>query len=983
MNAVRQGGFQQVDVNGTGTQEDQSAGPSGGNLGEAASSDAILMNGSVGQSNANQGAFGNFAPGGPGGGAPGGAFPGQSAGGSGFGGMIINVPISGPSSVIGGGGQGGGPPRPRGGGGGGQFGGGVGGLYGMQRIMRQQVNRIRFSFFDRYENSSFDARPYSLTEPNPHKISHWSENFGANLGGPLRIPHVYDGRDKTFFFLNYTLARQLSPVDTFATVPTLPELGGNFADRNAQLFDPCANPSCTSIINGPRPSLGSSIPAGRINSAAQGLLKLLPAPNLPGFVDNFHLQDTVPIDSDSVNFHLLHTISSKLNLSAGYNFNSVRQDALVNFPQFGSKQSIRNQNVNFNLNQNISPKLINSIGLNWSRSRIDTLSDNSFLNNIAGNLGITGISTNPIDFGVPSINFTNFTGLSDPVPALIRNQTLRVMDNVTWSLSKHTLQAGLELRRLQNNTVSDPIPRGLFTFTGLLTANLNAQGQPVPGTGFDLADFLLGLPQATTEQFGNAATYFRHWGFVGYFQDDWRFHPQFTLELGVRYELATPEVELFNHISNIVLNSDISAVAVVTPGQPNPFGGALPNSLIHGSYNDWAPRLGIAWRPFAKDSTVVRAGYSIFYNDSIYTQLGASLANQPPFAEAGTLETSTNQVLTLQNGFPSQSSTTVKNTVAVDPNYKVGYAQLWDLSIEHSLGKGWTTEVTYTGTKGTHLDLLRAPNRAPPGSPLTAQEQLKIANASGFTFDTSGASSLFEALQVRVQKRMSRGFLVLGQYTYSKSIDNASSIGGGTPVVVQDDNNFSAERGLSSFDMRHQFRGFTVYELPFGDKKRWAKHGTAEHLFGNLRVNSGVQIQTGTPYTARVLGTQADNTGTGVNFSERADQVGNPNGNGCGGAPLNFFNTGAFALPPLGRFGNAARNTIEGPCLFNWNLGITRFVQFGKDKEHRFEARWEINNVTNTPNFTGLSTVVNSATYGRVLGARSMRAMDISLRFAF
>jgi hypothetical protein len=225
--------------------------------------------------------------------------------------------------------------------------------------------------------------------------------------------------------------------------------------------------------------------------------------------------------------------------------------------------------------------------------------------------------------------------------------------------------------------------------------------------------------------------------------------------------------------------------------------------------------------------------------------------------------------------------------------------------------------------------------------------------------------------------------MIQGLYTYGKSIDNASSIGGGAPVVVQDDLHPELDRGLSSFDIRHQFRGSYVYELPFGERKRWAHKGWQAATFGDWSVSGNITAQTGTPFTARVLGTAADNTGTGANFSERADQVGDPKLSGDQRTPLHFFDTAAFVLPPTGRFGDAGRNTIPGPGNFTFNFALARRIPFGKDQRHRMDFRWEVSNLTNTPDFTGLSTVVNSTTYGRVTGVRAMRTMDFVIRVTF
>ncbi len=1019
-----QGGFQQVETqnqNQQGAQQSEavpelSVQVDTGPLGEASSSDAFLIRGTVGRglTAGDEGMFpGMFGP--PGGGQFGGGPFGQGEGGGAFpGGAPGGAPGAGPGGFGPGGGPGGfgpggrpggfggmgprggrgaatqagrarqgqrpgaqGPPRAGAQAGRGGFGEGMEALWGAQRMMRLAANRVRFNLNERFGHSAADARPYSLTEPNPAKIASYREHFSAGVGGPLRIPKVYDGREKTFFFINYEMNRRRNPVDTFATVPTGQERQGDFSARGLQLFDPAANPA------GPRVPLGSVIPPGRLDTAAVGLLRFVPMPNLSGTAQNFHLQTRVPNADDRVNVRLLDTISPKLNFSAVYNLNDGRSQSVQSFPALGSRLSSLGQNVMLGLTQNWTQRFIHDTRLNWNRNRVDTLSRFAFLDNVAGNLGITGISTDPVNYGVPRISFNNFTGLNDPIPALRRNQQLRFMDNLTWAKPHHTLRAGVELRRQQNNNRQDPVARGSFTFTGLMTSQLDARGRPVPGTGSDLADFLLGLPQSTTVRFGSSSTYFRSWGFNTYVQDDWRIRPRFTLNWGLRYELATPPIELFNHIANLDVNAGITAVGLALPGVAAPFSGQLPRSLLRGDYNNWSPRIGIAWRPPLKRNLIFRAGYGMFYNGSIYNQLAASLANQPPWAQAQTRLTSSSRILTLENGFPPEPPGTVANTVAVDPNYRVGYAQIWNASLETQIRQGLVAEVTYTDTKGTHLDLLRAPNRALPGGPLDTELRRRIPSAVGFTYDTFGASSIYHALQVRLQRRMSRGLMFQGLYTFGKSIDDASSIGGGGQVVVQDDNNFAAERGLSSFNQRHQFRSFYAYELPFGERKRWANKGWQAALLGNWQISGNTTLSSGTPFTARLLGAASNNSGTGNNFSERPDQVASASLPGDLRTPLQFFNTLSFVLPAPGLFGNAARNTIPGPATVSFNFSVSRALRFGRDRQRRMDLRWEVQNLLNHPNFTGLGTALGSSNFGRVLGARAMRTIDMQMRFNF
>ncbi len=1011
------GGFQQTDLTGEGgaqgeeTQSAQSsnAGPqlsagisSGGN----ASADSFLLQGTVGQGigggpggagfgdlnvGGPEGPGGRGGPGGPGGPGGGGRFGG---GGGGAGGATV---------LFGAGGGGAGGP------GGGPFGGGGGG-----RFLRQQVNRIRFGFYDRYENSAFDARPYSITGAESPKVSHHDNRFGANLGGPLKIPHIYNGSDKTYFFVNYQHENQQSAVNTFSTVPTLDERNGLFCLANAgvpTLFEPFSASIPFPTVASTNCASGAAQQIGPINSAAQGLLGFIPNPNVPGEganqAQNYLLQATTPLASNAVNVHVLHTINAKFNVQVGYNYNGSGSDTLGNFSQVGGTSATRNQNLDLGFTQTWSPNFVNDTHVNFSRSRIRILSDNSFVNDIASQVGILGGSSDATDFGYPNLAFTSFSGFGDPVPSLTRNQTLRFLDTITFVHKKHTMKFGGEVRRVQLNTDTNPNPRGQFAFTGLLTSEL-AGGSPVAGTGNDLADFLLGVPYSVSGRFGITNDYFRSWDFIGFAQDDWRVNSRFTFEYGVRYEAVTPPVELFNHIANLDLNPQVASIAPpctscaaqVLPGATGPFSGAYPQALVHGDYGNWAPRIGVAWLPPIKPKTVVRAGYSIFYNEAIYNTLASNyLAYQPPFATSLSQLTTSAEPLALQTALvqiQNAPPNRIFNTTAVNPFYRNGYARMWTVGTETTLSKNWLLDLTYTGTKGSNLDILRAPNRAPAGTnPLDTQAQLKIPDAVSFLYDQSGAHSIYNGLQVRLIHRFTHGLMFQGIYTFSKSLDDSSTIGGGAPTVVQQDGNVAAEYGLSPFDVRHQLRFFSVYELPFGERHRYATRGWQEHALGNWRLNNVITWQTGAPFTVLLGGSASNNSGTGSNFSERADLCrldgtcegasGNPNFGICGGSSLNYFNTAAFAVPASGTFGNERRGSVEGPCSFSWNFSLAKGFLFGgsRERQHRVEVRWEVQNLTNTPRFTGLGTSLGSTVFGRVTSAASMRTMDVTMRFNF
>ncbi len=1008
LNAMTQGmatgGFQQTDLADESTGQNEEAGPPPATMSSNSaglSSDAFLLQGTVGMglSPNGSGAAGGFGAFGPGGGGP--DVPGIQGAPGGAGGF------GGPAGPGGSGGRGGGGQGPGlvqgggravffGGGPGGGRGGPGGGRGGGVRLFRQAVNRLRFSFYNRYENSVFDAKPYSLTGNQFPKIGHYNERFGGNAGGPLVIPHIYNGKDHTYFFANYQHDTEQNPINTFSTVPTLDERQGVFCGTT--LYQPFSSPGA------PFPTVSPGCQQIPVSAISEALLAYIPAPNVPctaagcPVTRNYLLQATTPSNSDSLNLHVLHTINAKFNLNGGYNFSSVRENTLSNFLDTAGHESTRDQGFNLGLAHNWSPRFVENTSVNWSRSRAQILSDNSYVNNVAGDLGINGIAPAPIDYGLPLIQFTNFSSLNDPVPSLVRNQTLRFDDGITWVRAKHTVRFGGEIRRIQLNNDSNPIPRGQFTFTGLVTAQQGSNGFPLQGTGNDFADFLLGYAYNTRVQFGNPSTHFRSWGFAIYAQDDFRVSKTFTLQYGIRYDAVTPPVELANQIANLDLNSTATAVAVVTPGlagmvngvsvpgNVGPFHGTYPRALIHGDYRNWAPRIGFAWQPGIEPKTIVRGGFSIFYDTSIYNSLAQRyLAYQPPFDVSNTVLSTPQQPLTLSNGLlvQGQSSSTISNTGSIDPYYKDPYAQIWTLGTETSFSQNWILDLTYTGTKGTDLETLRSPNRAPLGTPPDqTQILLQIPTATSFYYLQSNANSIYNALQVRVMHRFTHGFMMQAIYTWGKSLDDAGSVGGTSATVEQQDGNIHAEYGLSSFDVRDQFRLLSVYQLPFGERNRHANHGWSRNLFGDWRLQNVFTWQTGTPYTVLVGGAASDN-GTGTNFSLRADQVGNPNVSICGGSPSEFFNTAAFINPAAFAYGNEHRGAVEGPCTISWNMSVGKTFRFGPEQRHRVDARWEVQNLTNTVNYTGVGTSLGSRYFGQVTSAGSMRTMDLMVRFNF
>jgi hypothetical protein len=585
------------------------------------------------------------------------------------------------------------------------------------------------------------------------------------------------------------------------------------------------------------------------------------------------------------------------------------------------------------------------------------------------------------------IQFTNFTGLNDLIPSLTRNQTFRVVDIFLRNVGKHNIRLGGELRRVEQNLLTDPDARGTFTFSGYTTSDFDSNGLPVSGTGFDLADFLLGLPQTTSKRFGDTSNYFRSWVYDGFFQDDWRATAHLTILYGLRYEYFLPFTEKYDHLADYTFGLGFSS-PVVTCGNPsgnpaysecqNPEN--LPPSLLRSDDHNFAPRIGLAYRPWSKHSLVLRSGYGLFYDGSIYSRLYTNMASQPPFAQASTNATTPNQVLTLENGFPNYASNILTNTYALDPNFRTPYAQTWNFSIEDEFVRNVILSIGYTGTKGTKLDVLLAPNSSARGS------ETAIGNALAFTYETSGAASIYNGLQVGLRRQFHGGFSMSGTYTFSKSIDDAASVGGQGRSVAQYYKDLQAERGLSSFDVRNKLLINHIYQFPFGEQRHWLnKGGTLARAVGNWQLSGITTIQSGTPYTAQILGNLSNRAGTAAISNLRADAV--------TGVPVvlprsertaqEFFNTAAFRPPAPGDYGDAGRDTIPGPGFVNFNMSLDKLVTFSRERGIRGDFRIESDNIFNTPRFGNLATVVNGQGFGRVTSVGAMRSVIFSLRLRF
>lgn len=837
-------------------------------------------------------------------------------------------------------------------------------VFGNNATNRRQ--QYRGGAFWNFRNSAMDASSFALNGAQVTKPSYNNSTYGASLGGPLPLPASL--AKGSFFFLNYTGARGASGSSTYGIVPTVAERAGDFSatlnsstKQLVSLFDP--------LTKAPIP--GGIIPSTQLNSIAAGLLAFYPLPNQTGATQNYRLLYTTPQNSDSLNTRISKTVGKN---QFGATINWQRRSG-INQQLFGFQDPTSGYGINSSLtySRTFTPRLVFNASARYNMNRNETTSYFSNGENVAQKLGIQGASTNPLNYGPPNLSFTNFASLSDSNPTLRRVQTMTGSAGLRYTRGAHAIALGADFTRNIWDLLAEQNARGTLFFGGSSTAAVDANGKSVANTGYDLADFLLGYVQQSTIRSGGYDTYPRSHQVDGYVQDEWSLRKNLTLNVGVRYDYASPFTEKYGRMVNLDVAPGFTAVTPVVAGGTGPYSGKFSNALVNSDFNKFSPRLGLAYRPGTKRRTVIRSGFSLFYDNSIYNRIPGRLTAQPPFAETSTFITSASNILGLQSPFTGPANVTVTNTYAVDRNLRTPYATTWSLSLEHELPGSLVASATYLGTKGTHLDVALWPNRLTSGTTTTS-------NASGYTYDTTVGNSIFNALQFRLNRRLRKGLQWTAYYQWSKSIDDATTIGGAGSTVIQNSNDIEADRGLSSFDRRHNFTFSTMAVSPFGPRGQFMKRGDTlvSKLLSDWSATANLTLQTGAPLTATVLGTSADPSGTGAVGSGRADATGLPINSGSG--PFNLL---AFSVPASGQYGTAGRNTIPGPGTLSLNATFGRTIQFGDSARRSLDIRLTANNVLNHVNITSWGTVVNSSNYGLAAGAGGMRTLSLSLRVRF
>jgi hypothetical protein len=838
-------------------------------------------------------------------------------------------------------------------------------------VTRAGSNQIHGSVFEFLRNDKLDANAWFSNAGGISSRPPFKRNqFGAALGGPVI-------NNKTFFFANFELTRIRQAVTRVSSVPTAALLAGDFSGVGA-IYDPLA------VNGGARaPFAGGILPASRIAPAAKFLQGFVPAPNGPGLAGNFTRNAAYADDTNNYGFRVDQKVGSNGQLFGRF----IRSPREVTNPSNFGTPAIGNGSFSSGVTETdarslyamgythvFRPNLINEFRAGYNRFVWLYYSDNQG-HDFAKEAGIQGLPGDKDVIGFPLISITGFTGWGDAgfVPNITRpDATIHGADNITWIRGPHTFKGGIDFRWNDRFFLTGAAFRGSFSFNGTYTA---ATPQ---GSGIPYADYLLGFTNSASRTVGTAEAYSQSRFYHFFFQDDWKATRRLTLYLGLRYEWNPPYFAKDNRITNFNLTTGalVFADQKFDPGNlAFPTAKAISRSTIYPDKADWAPRFGFAYRLTDDNKTALRGGYGVFFNqDTGNPQVNMSLSN-PPFqfnaSVSPNLATPDTQMATAFAFTPTFGG--APGLEMFQWNFRNANIQHWNLSVQREV-MGVLVEADYAGSKGTHLISRNSVNQPLPGAG-SIQPRRPYPLFAGITYDGSFASSSYNSLQLKAEKRLSHGISFLGSYTWSKSIDNSSQFDTSSP---NPQNYTSYMRGPSNFDQPHRVVLSALYELPFGRGRGYLNSGNraVDGVLGGWNLGAIFTGASGYPFSVSIPVDRA-NIGTG---GQRPDVVGSAS---VSNPSVNlWFDPNAFALPDLYTFGNAGRNILRGPNVVNLDFSLTK--RFYTLEKQFLEFRCEMFNTSNTPNFSVPNSTIGNASTGRIFSVtNTARQIQFALRYEF
>jgi hypothetical protein len=784
-------------------------------------------------------------------------------------------------------------------------------------------------------NALYDARSYSLTGQDTPQPAYNRIQSGITFGGPLQIPHVFRNGS---FTVSYSRTQNRNASVQTAQMPTVAERNGNFSASALAVVDP---------ISG-LPFDGNVIPQDLISPQAKALLDLYPLPNLVGGGRyNYQIPLVGVTHGDNLSAVVNNIALNNSNrFSGNVSFVSIRTDS-PNLFGFVDRGDTSDASGSVTWTHRFTARVSANIRYQFSRNTALLTPHFSSQQDISGDAGITGNDPDPRNWGPPALTFAGgIARLSDAQYSFNRNQTSAVSYTSNWSHRRHGFSYGADYRRQQFNLFSQQDPRGGFTFTGAASGN-------------DFADFLLSIPTTSSIAFGNADKYFRQSISDVFVVDDWRVKSSLTLNLGVRWEYEAPITELYGRLVNLDIAPGFGTAVPVIAGTSD-------ESLVHPDKRGVEPRIALAWRPRSTSSMVVRAGYGVYRDTSVYRSIADQMAQQSPLSKSLSVQNTPENPLTLANGFQG-SPTVTATTFAIDPHFRVGTAQNWNLSIQQDLPAAMQITATYLGIKGTHVPQRILPNTYPAGGADPCSSC-----PTGYVYLMSNGNSNRNAGTIEVRRRQRNGIQASVSYTFSKAIDDAG-LGGSS--IAQNWLDLRGERALSNFDQRHLVTAQVQYPSGMLTKFGTFWDGWRGNVLKEWTLSTQLTAGSGMPLTPVI---PVPVSGTGITGSLRPDVTGASLYENSSNRNLNPL---AYAAPMPGQWGNAGRNSITGPGQFALNVSLSR--TFHLAERVTMDLRVDATNVLNHPTFPRWNTQVTSSQYGLPVNANAMRSLQPSIRVRF
>ncbi|HYO81931.1 MAG TPA: hypothetical protein VES20_11045, partial [Bryobacteraceae bacterium] len=735
------------------------------------------------------------------------------------------------------------------------------------------------------------------------------------------------------------------------------------------------------------PFPNSIIPQNRLDPVALKFTEaFFPLPNLPGNFFSYNL--SIPQDDDQSVMKIDQLFTNNHRASLRYFFDDFRRLNNDGLLDFNSEFNWVTHNATINDTITFSPTVVNVATVTFNRNvfiRAPLITDAARDWKALGCVSCQQLA--PPD--IPehwNVSINNGFGVRSSTNFISYMQNFQIADNLSISRGNHLFSIGGDVARARRN--------GREYFNAAPVFNFNGQRSGAGGYGY--ADFYLGVP-VSVQQNTPLRSYPIKWTPFLYFQDDWKVSRQLTLNLGVRWAPYLPVVELRDELSAFRPGQQsvvypLAPNGLVFPGDPG-----IDRGIVRADYNKIEPRFGFAWDATGDGKTSVRGGYGIFY-DTLRLVAVNNVSTRQPF----TLGTSINDPFSLTDPYRNApdvlralqtfdnssaqnraSRTFIRpvNANSIDPNFTTGYMQQWNLSVQRELFHEFVLTTAYVASKGTKFQMTQQLNPAIyiPGQSTAGNIDARRIYRDYQTIQGLQAhgNSTYHSLQVSFNKRFSRGYTVLGSYVWSKFIDIASNDGNGsTSPGSTNPFDWNYDRGRSDFDVNHRFVTSFIWDVPlFRDAGRLTRS-----LLGGWQLNGILTLQSGTPFSIMAGQNRSLTGGAG----DRADLLYTPevySDRSNGEKVQRYFDTGAFAQPELGTYGNSGRNILTGPGLANLDAAL--FKQFGITESSMFELRWEVFNAMNRANFGNPVSNLSNSAFGRITSARDPRIMQIGAKLKF